>query len=108
MSIEHVNEEQFSQLQNDMGEDFGLVVDSIITSIQSNLDLLNQHESASHKDLIRYAHSIKSPAANLGATHLAGLSDKLEQDLRNESVPDLDQSINDLENALDQLIKHIP
>ncbi|MBL7002630.1 MAG: Hpt domain-containing protein [Gammaproteobacteria bacterium] len=87
----------FDQLKNDMEDSFLEVTKSILTSIASNLSDLDQRsEKTSTDDLSRYVHSIKSPAACIGATNLATMANKIENDLRQNKVQNLDKDIEEL------------
>lgn len=91
----------YNQLKNDMGEDFKIIEESIFDSISSNIELLeNSDKNTSTKDLIRFAHSIKSPAANLGMTEVAQLAQVLESQLVDEHRHLLPQAIDELKDAL--------
>ncbi len=98
-----VDEVILQQLKDDMGEDFDEVKTAIFSSIHSNITLLEKsNEETLAKDIIRYAHSIKSPAANLGMMHLFQLSGQLESDLRAEQSNDLQQVVAKLKEALEE------
>jgi len=90
----------FKQLQDDMAEDFDSIKIAIFDSIQGNIDLLAKSDkNYETKDLIRYAHSIKSPAANLGMMQVSQLAAQLEVALRADGVEDLDQSLKVMSDA---------
>ena len=62
-----------------MGEDASMVIDSFVESIDGFLtDIENRTEQTPHKDLHRWAHTIKSSAESIGAMRLAHLAAQME------------------------------
>ena len=62
-----------------MGEDAGIVIESFVESIDGFLsDIENRTEQTPHRDLHRWAHTIKSSAESLGAMRLAHLAAQME------------------------------
>jgi len=73
-----------------MGADAGMVIESYVESID---EFLNDFEKrglrTSSDDLHRWAHTIKSSAASIGAMRLAQLAEQLEDSYRNRVQIDL-------------------
>ncbi len=67
------------RLRQDMGDDAGMVIESYVESIDEFLsDIENSTLRTSSDDLHRWAHTIKSSAASIGAMRLAHLAAQLE------------------------------
>jgi HPt (histidine-containing phosphotransfer) domain-containing protein len=63
------------QLKHDMGEDAAMVIESYVESIDEFLcDIENRTVRTPNDDLHRWAHTIKSSAASIGAMRLAHLA----------------------------------
>jgi HPt (histidine-containing phosphotransfer) domain-containing protein len=76
-----INYETLRKLEHEMEDAFDEIYQSIFESIQSSIDQLLQHPT-DQNEITRIFHSIKSPAASLGAEQLAKLAAKLESDAR--------------------------
>jgi len=73
-----------------MGDDAGMVIESYVESIDEFLnDFENRNLRTSSDDLHRWAHTIKSSAASIGAMRLAHLAEQLEDSYRNRVQIDL-------------------
>ncbi len=91
----------YRQLSDDMGEDFAEIKEAIFKSIQSNISLLeDSDDNTSTEEMLRFAHSIKTPAANLGMLSLSQLATNLEQDLRMGQVDVLSQITEEMKATL--------
>ncbi len=73
-----------------MGEDAGMVIESYVESIDEFLsDIANRTVKTPSDDLHRWAHTIKSSAASIGAMRLAHLAAQLENSYRDQRQIDL-------------------
>ena len=78
------------QLKHDMGEDAEMVIESYVESIDEFLcDIENRTVRTSSDDLHRWAHTIKSSAASIGAMRLAQLAAQMEHSYRDRLQIDL-------------------
>ena len=68
------------RLRDDTGEAFGEVMQAIRESIEEILGKLGQRlREMEDQEIIRYAHSLKSPCSNLGAHRMFEMAVQLEQ-----------------------------
>ena len=82
------------QLKQDMGEDAVMVIESYVESIDEFLcDIENRTVRTSSDDLHRWAHTIKSSAASIGAMRLAHLAAQMENSYRDRLQIDLGQQL---------------
>ena len=82
------------QLKLDMGEDAAMVIESYVESIDEFLcDIKNRTVRTSSDDLHRWAHTIKSSAASIGAMRLAHLAAQMENSYRDRVKIDLGQQL---------------
>ena len=83
------------------GGDQGFVdelIDTFIEDATTQIDALRAAASASDAEaIVRPAHSLKSNAANVGATELGELAQGLEADGRTGVVPDVDARVASVE-----------
>ena len=78
------------RLKQDMGEDAGMVIESYVESIDEFLtDIQNRTARTPSDDLHRWAHTIKSSAASIGAMRLAHLAAQMENSYRDRVQIDL-------------------
>ncbi len=78
------------RLKQDMGEDTLMVIESYVESIDEFLaDIANRTVRTSRSDLHRWAHTIKSSAASIGAMRLAHLAAQMENSYRDRVSIDL-------------------
>lgn len=71
--------EVVSELQDIMGQDFQMLVESFQRDGEQRLAALDQAFAEGDADTLRsQAHSFKGSSSNLGATHVAGLCMELE------------------------------
>ncbi len=78
------------QLKQDMGDDAEMVIESYVESIDEFLsDIANRTVKTRRDDLHRWAHTIKSSAASVGAMRLAHLAAQLENSYRDQRQIDL-------------------
>ena len=79
-----------AQLARDMGEDAGMVIESYVESIDEFLaDIANRTVRTPSADLHRWAHTIKSSAASIGAMRLAHLAAQMENSYRDRVSIDI-------------------
>ena len=77
-----------------MGDDAGIIIDSYVESIDEFLsDIENSTPRTSSDDLLRWAHTIKSSAASIGAMRLAHLAAQLEDSYLNRLQIDLAEQL---------------
>ena len=83
-----------AKLRKDMGEDAAMVIESFCESIDDFLrDIENRTETTPSQDLHRWAHTIKSSAASIGAMRLAHLAAQLEESFRKRVQIDLGRQL---------------
>lgn len=85
-----------------MEEVFEEVYQSVFTSIQSSLDEL-QNAPNNRQTITRLFHSIKSPAASVGAEQLAALAGQYEQQSRSDNITDLNLLVENLKNNFSEV-----
>ena len=89
-----LDDKAIEQLKHDMGEDAVMVIESYVESIDEFLcDIENRTVRTSSEDLHRWAHTIKSSAASIGAMRLAHLAAQMENSYRDRVQIDLDQQL---------------
>jgi HPt (histidine-containing phosphotransfer) domain-containing protein len=85
-----LDDKVIERLRQDMGDDAGMVIESYVESIDEFLnDIENSTLRTSSDDLHRWAHTIKSSAASIGAMRLAHLAAQLENSYLNRDQIDL-------------------
>ena len=89
-----LDDKVIEQLKHDMGEDAVMVIESYVESIDEFLcDIENRTVRTSNDDLHRWAHTIKSSAASIGAMRLAHLAAQMENSYRDRVQIDLGQQL---------------
>ena len=89
-----LDDKVIEQLKHDMGEDAVMVIESYVESIDEFLsDIENRTVRTSSDDLHRWAHTIKSSAASIGAMRLAHLAAQMENSYRDRVRIDLGQQL---------------
>ena len=89
-----LDDKVIEQLKHDMGEDAVMVIESYVESIDEFLcDIENRTLRTSSDDLHRWAHTIKSSAASIGAMRLAHLAAQMENSYRDRVQIDLGQQL---------------
>ena len=89
-----LDDQVIEQLKQDMGEDAVMVIESYVESIDEFLcDIENRTVRTSSDDLHRWAHTIKSSAASIGAMRLAHLAAQMENSYRDRVQIDLGQQL---------------
>ncbi|MDJ0880011.1 MAG: ABC transporter substrate-binding protein [Gammaproteobacteria bacterium] len=97
-----INFSTLQQLKDDVEEAFTEIFDSVINSIQENIRQLHEQTNDT-QNITRLFHSIKSPAATLGAEQLADLAANYEQIARRNNIHNLSILINNIESAYAEL-----
>ena len=93
-SAQVINMTHFNSVRDALGEDFPELVTAFHASIEQILAAFpNAIALADMVELRRLAHSIKSAGANLGADRLASLADKLERQLAQDDLSQLEQQV---------------
>jgi len=89
-----LDDKVIEQLKHDMGEDAVMVIESYVESIDEFLcDIENRTIRTPSEDLHRWAHTIKSSAASIGAMRLAHLAAQMENSYRDRVQIDLGQQL---------------
>ncbi len=85
-----LDDKVIERLKQDMGDDAGMVIESYVESIDEFLSgIENSTLRTSSDDLHRWAHTLKSSAASIGAMRLAHLAAQLENSYLNRVQIDL-------------------
>ena len=93
-----LDDKVIDQLKLDMGEDAEMVIESYVESIDEFLcDIENRTVRTSSDDLHRWAHTIKSSAASIGAMRLAHLAAEMEYSYRDRVQIDLGQQLQSMQ-----------
>lgn len=99
-----LDEAIIEQLSSDMGEDAAMVIESYIESIEEFLnDIENRTVRTPAEDLHRWAHTIKSSAASIGALRLAHLAAQMENAYRDHQQIDLERQLGLMQGEFDQV-----
>lgn len=81
-----------------MGEDADMVIESHVESIDEFLcDIENRTFRTPKNDLHRWAHTIKSSAASIGAMRLAHLAAQMENSYRDRVQIDLGEQLQNMQ-----------
>ena len=81
-----------------MGEDADMVIESYVESIDEFLcDIERRTFRTSSDDLHRWAHTIKSSAASIGAMRLAHLAAQMENSYRDRIQIDLGEQLQNMQ-----------
>ena len=89
-----------------MEEDLDEIITAIFETLDTNImNLVNADDKTPIEDLILWAHSLKSPAGNIGALKLANIAADLEGQFRKDSREGLDQSLTDMQLSFKQMKK---
>ena len=93
-----LDDKVLDQLRQDMGEDAVMVIESYVESIDEFLcDIENRTVRTPSDDLHRWAHTIKSSAASIGAMRLAHLAAQMEKSYRDREQIDLGQQLQSMQ-----------
>jgi two-component system sensor histidine kinase/response regulator len=94
----------YYRLKDYMEEDLDEIINTIFDSLQANIrNLADADETTPIKDMVLWAHSLKSTAGNIGALQLANIAAILEDKLRKESKEGFDQSLVELQLSYAQM-----
>lgn len=97
-SLLTLDDRVIDKLRRDMGEDAVLVIESFVESIDEFLsDIENRTSKTPNNDLHRWAHTIKSSAASIGAMRLARLAEQLEESYRRRVRIDLGRQLRSMQ-----------
>ena len=92
------------QLKNDMGEDAEMVIESYVESIDEFLhDIESRTVRTPGEDLHRWAHTIKSSAASIGAMRLAHFAAQMETAYRDHVRIDVEQQLEMMQREFQQV-----
>jgi HPt (histidine-containing phosphotransfer) domain-containing protein len=92
------------QLKQDMGEDAEMVIESYVESIDEFLcDIENSTFRTPSDDLHRWAHTIKSSAASIGAMRLAHLAAQMENSYRDRKQIDLGEQLQHMQREYERV-----
>ena len=93
-----LDDKVLDQLRHDMGEDAVMVIESYVESIDEFLcDIKNRTVRTPSDDLHRWAHTIKSSAASIGAMRLAHLAAQMENSYRDRVQIDLGEQLQNMQ-----------
>jgi len=93
-----LDDKVIDRLKQDMGEDAAMVIESYAESIDEFLcDIENRTVRTSSDDLHRWAHTIKSSAASIGAMRLAHLAAQMENSYRDRVQLDVGQHLQSMQ-----------
>jgi len=93
-----LDDKVIDQLKQDMGEDAVMVIESYVESIDEFLcDIENRTVRTPSDDLHRWAHTIKSSAASIGAMRLAHLAAQMENSYRDRVQIDLGEQLQSMQ-----------
>ena len=85
-----LDDKVIERIRQDMGDEAGTVIESYVESIDEFLDdIRKRRRRTPSADLHRWAHSIKSSAASIGAMRLSHLAAQLEHCYREHRRIDL-------------------
>ena len=99
-----LDDKVIEQLKQDMGEDAELVIVSYVESIDEFLsDIENSTFRTPSDDLHRWAHTIKSSAASIGAMRLAHLAAQLENAFRDHEKIDIGEQLQHMQHEYQQV-----
>jgi len=99
-----LDDKVIEQLKMDMGEDAGMVIESYVESIDEFLsDIENRTVRTKSDDLHRWAHTIKSSAASIGAMRLAHLAAQMENSYRDQKRIDLGEQLQNMQREYRRL-----
>ena len=86
-----LDQQALNRLKRDMGEDMAMVLEAYIESIDELLDDIASRTVRTPKDdLHRWAHSLKSSAATIGAMRLSQLARQMEQAYKDHRLIDVE------------------
>ncbi len=105
-----IDYQQLDKFKQDLEEDFAEIFHAILSSIPSMIDEL-AGQTQDTEALTRLFHSLKSPAASIGAMELSKLAEKYELQLKNNQLQDLSipiQLLRDQFNAVKKELKDYP
>lgn len=87
-----------NRLRRDLEEDCDMVIESYLESIDDYLnEIENRHPRTPEDDLHRWAHTIKSSAASIGAMRLAHLAAQMENAYRYHQAIDVDTQLRSMQ-----------
>ena len=91
-----INYATLQSLRDEMEEVFGEVFETVFNSISASIEQLEQQPTEG-ETIIRLFHSIKSPAASIGAEQLAALAAEYEQLAKTDPFTELAQRTHKLQ-----------
>ena len=75
----HINKDQVAELQDLLGEDFGMFLETFLADMVARCDIMVSALQAQDQDALRQAaHSLKGSTSNLGADALSDLCAQVE------------------------------
>ncbi|MEJ2681820.1 MAG: Hpt domain-containing protein [Gammaproteobacteria bacterium] len=104
MTQVHVDENVVAELQDVMGEDFHVLLETFMDdSLNRVLALQEALQQAAAEELRQVAHSFKGSSGNIGAPHLYTLCQELEALGRSGSVDGADVLVEQLRQELEEV-----
>lgn len=93
-----------ARLRRDLEEDSDLVITSYLESIDEYLcEIANRQAQTAPDDLHRWAHTIKSSAASIGAMRLAHLAAQMENAFRAQQAFDVESQLRHMQEEYRQV-----
>jgi HPt (histidine-containing phosphotransfer) domain-containing protein len=91
-----------------MGDEFSDLLQAYKEdTIEFTKALRDACDSEDHAALQVPAHSMKSSSANIGAMHLSALAKKLEEQVRSDTLKDVDQQVSDIEKEFERVVAEL-
>ena len=98
----------YENLRELMGDEFTDLLQAYKEdTIEFTKALRDACDSADHAALQVPAHSMKSSSANIGAMHLSALAKKLEEQVRSDTLKDIEQQVSDIEKEFERVVAEL-
>lgn len=95
MADTHLNRDVLSALQEVMGDEYSMLLDTFLADSEERLSQL--HETGDAQTLGATAHSFKGSCSNMGATRLAQLCHELEQRSKQQPLQGIERLIGEID-----------
>ncbi|WP_049721807.1 Hpt domain-containing protein [Gilvimarinus polysaccharolyticus] len=109
MSDNHlIDHEILSTLQDVMGDDFGLLIETYLSDSEGRLSAMQKALASGDAEALRCAaHSFKGSCSNVGATTLAAQCQLIEQAALNKQLIGLETSLVTLHSEFSQVRRQL-
>jgi len=91
----HLNRDVLSALQEVMGDEYSMLLDTFLADSEERLSQL--HETGDAETLGATAHSFKGSCSNMGATRLAQLCHELEQRSKQKPLSGIERLVGEID-----------